>query len=114
MISLFANLQSTLDRAAPDAEGHVHVRDQRPACLVVQQLTPIFRGLLARCGPDGELLQIICQFYDKSVRTMVEHGVGVIDDMVELVTKIITQAPHAAAFDLTQQILTIHWQEKPV
>ena len=58
--------------------------------------------------------QAICQFYDKSVRTMVEHGVEVIDDMVELVVKIIGQAPHAAAIDLALQILTIHWQEKPV
>lgn len=45
---------------------------------------------------------------------MVEHGVEVIDDMVELVVKIIGQAPHAAAIDLALQILTIHWQEKPV
>lgn len=47
-----------MDRAAPDYEGHVHVLDQRPACLVVQQLTPVFRGLLLRCGPDAELLQV--------------------------------------------------------
>lgn len=45
---------------------------------------------------------------------MVEHGVEVIDDMVELVVKIVGQAPHAAAIDLALQILTIHWQEKPV
>ena len=58
VINLLANLQSTLDRAAPDYDGHVHVQDQRPACLVVQQLTPIFRGLLLKCGPDAELLQV--------------------------------------------------------
>ena len=45
---------------------------------------------------------------------MVEHGTSVIDEMIELVIKIINQAPHSAAFDLTQQILTIHWQDKPV
>ena len=45
---------------------------------------------------------------------MVEHGTSVIDEMIELVIKIINQAPHSAAIDLTQQILTIHWQDKPV
>ena len=113
-INLMTNLQSTLDRAAPDAEGSIQVINQRPACLIVAKMTPIFTRLLEKIGPDQDILNSICQFYDKSVRTMVEHGVTVIAEISNLLTRIIAQAPSAAAVDLVHQIITLYYKEKPV
>ena len=115
-INLLSNLQSTLDRAAPDDEGQIQVSNQRPACLIVQKMTPIFTQLLERTGPDTDILQAICHFFDKSVRTMVEHGLEVMSPMSGLICQIIAQAPIgvSSAIDLAQQIISLYWREKPV
>ena len=115
-INLLSNLQSTLDRAAPDEQGQIQVTNQRPACLIVQKMTPIFTQLLERTGPDTDILQAICHFFDKSVRTMVEHGLEVITPMSGLICQIIAQSPIgvSSAIDLAQQIISLYWREKTV
>ena len=108
------NLQSTLDRAAPDSSGSIQVINQRPSCLIVAKMTPIFTTLLETVGPDQDILNSICSFYDKSIRTMVEHGLEVISSISTLLSCIVTQAPSSASVDLVHQIITLYCKDKPL
>ena len=57
-VSLLSNLQSTLDRAATDAEGNIVVLNQRPAAMLAAKVTPLFKLILQQYYGDNDILQV--------------------------------------------------------
>ena len=59
-------------------------------------------------------IQCICHFFDKSIRTMVEHAAEVISPIIELLVDIVASNATPSAIDLVQQILLLYVDTKKV
>lgn len=104
-ISLLSHLQSTLDRAKQDDTGKVIVENQRPAALVLEKMIPLLKEVLKRYFEDAETIQVVTNFFDKSIKTMLDHATVFVTPISELLVQI---TPNSSPIvDLIQQIISV-------
>ena len=114
ILDLLANLFATLDRRQATEDGRMvkTENEEQPAILILNQLSPIVQSLLSTWVTDKEIVDAVCQMYDKSIRSLVEDFAPVLLQLSELICVVFQHYPYPCLMTLSQQLLLVFGNEE--
>ena len=114
IFDLLANLFATLDRRKENENGELikTENEEQPAVMILNQLNPIVQGILNTWITDKEIVEAVCQMYDKSIRSLVEDFAPALVQLCELISAVFQTYPYPCLMNLSQQVVLVFGGEK--
>ena len=108
ILDLLANLFYTLDRRKENEDGElISEKEEQPAVMILVQLNSIIQNILNTWISDKEIVESICQMYDKSIRSLVADFAPVLIQLCTILCGVCRTYPYACILNLSQQVLLV-------
>lgn len=106
--SLFTTLDINRDVDGPDGAASPRLTtSQNPVVVVLQQVFTLIQNILGKWLHEAEVVEAVCGVFDKSVRTLLHDFGPMVPQLSEMLGRIYSTFPQAAALDLARQMVHI-------
>ena len=113
IIDLLANLFCTLDRRTETEDGKlVGENEEQPVIMILTKLNSIIQNILNTWITDKDIVDALCQMYEKAIRSLVEDFAPVVVPVSEILCAVFNSYPYACVMNLSQQVMLVFGSEE--
>ena len=113
IFDLLANLFCTLERRKEGEDGKmVKVEnEEQPAVLILNQIHPVIQRVLTTWISERDIVDALCQMYDKAIRCLVEDFAPLLIQVCEMLCVVFQNYPYPSIMNLSQQVVLVFARE---